>query len=320
MSHGVAGIDALTPTKVLYIAGRGRSGSTVLDNILGEIDGFFSAGEIRHVWRRGLLEQRLCGCGQPVVSCPVWCEILKLGYGAIPSAEVAKHIVELDEQVCRTRDLLPVHNSDHVSERAAYAAALGPLYGAIARHSGASVIVDSSKTPLYASILRQIPSLDVYVLHLVRDPRAVAYSWMRRKIQVDDGDPRPMHRLGLLRASLLWDVWNLAVERLQAGRSDRYLRLSYEAFAESPRRSVSRILDFVGASTESLPFIDEHAVSLSPNHTVSGNPSRFVSGTVEIRADREWAKRMPRASRLVVTALTSPLLRRYGYPVRLGGL
>ena len=48
-------------TVVLYIAGTGRSGSTVLANILGEVDGVFAAGEVRYLWQRGLKEGRLCG-------------------------------------------------------------------------------------------------------------------------------------------------------------------------------------------------------------------------------------------------------------------
>jgi len=38
---------SVEPTaRVLYIAGWGRSGSTILDNVLGQVDGFFSAGEL----------------------------------------------------------------------------------------------------------------------------------------------------------------------------------------------------------------------------------------------------------------------------------
>jgi len=35
-------------TKVLYIAGWGRSGSTILDNVLGQLDGCFSTGELNY--------------------------------------------------------------------------------------------------------------------------------------------------------------------------------------------------------------------------------------------------------------------------------
>jgi hypothetical protein len=47
--------------KVLYIAGFGRNGSTILGNILGELDGFFHGGELNFVWERNLLDNRRCG-------------------------------------------------------------------------------------------------------------------------------------------------------------------------------------------------------------------------------------------------------------------
>jgi len=62
--------------KVLYITGWGRSGSTILDNIMGQIDGFFSVGELRYIWDRNLIENRLCGCGVPLEECPIWSQIL----------------------------------------------------------------------------------------------------------------------------------------------------------------------------------------------------------------------------------------------------
>ena len=45
-------------TDVLYLLGKGRSGSTLLSMALGELDGFFAAGELRFFWRRGLVEDR----------------------------------------------------------------------------------------------------------------------------------------------------------------------------------------------------------------------------------------------------------------------
>ena len=37
--------------KVVYIAGMGRSGSTLLGSLLGQLDGFFFVGEFRHLVR-----------------------------------------------------------------------------------------------------------------------------------------------------------------------------------------------------------------------------------------------------------------------------
>ena len=59
-------------TDVLYLLGKGRSGSTLLSMALGELDGFFAAGELRFFWRRGLVEDRRCACGEHLSACPVW--------------------------------------------------------------------------------------------------------------------------------------------------------------------------------------------------------------------------------------------------------
>ena len=36
---------------IVFIGGAGRSGSTLLEKILGNLDGCFSAGELRFIWQ-----------------------------------------------------------------------------------------------------------------------------------------------------------------------------------------------------------------------------------------------------------------------------
>ena len=67
--------------RLLFIAGWGRSGSTLLDRILGQVPGVFSAGELRDIWRRGALEDRLCGCGSPFRECAVWRKVGEVAFG-----------------------------------------------------------------------------------------------------------------------------------------------------------------------------------------------------------------------------------------------
>src|SRR4029077_18987486 len=61
-----------------------------------------------------------------------------------------------------------------------YAEVAGRLYRAIAAATGARVIVDTSKRTGDAALLRCLPGVGPRVLHVVRDPRAVAYSWSHR--------------------------------------------------------------------------------------------------------------------------------------------
>jgi hypothetical protein len=194
-----------------------------------------------------------------------------------------------------------------------YERAVEKLYMAVQQETGCRVIVDSSKSPVHAKRLDSFSDVDVYFIHLVRDPRATAYSWLRKRTLPDFGDDRLMLRQSPLETARRWVRWQLVAEVLWRRKDDRYLLLKYEDFVREPQAAVEQILGFVGETATSLPFVGNSAVELATTHSVSGNPSRFKTGTVELRDDREWKDNMRRGQRMFVTALTWPLLRRYGY-------
>jgi hypothetical protein len=121
-----------------------------------------------------------------------------------------------------------------------------------------------------------------------------------------------MVRFSPAKSSALWDSWNASAEALWRRTPGKYLRLRYEDFVADPRKSLERIVSLVGVTAE-LPLAGEREISLGVSHTVSGNPNRFETGAVELRPDREWMDRMEPRHRALVTALTFPLLKRYGY-------
>ena len=61
---------------VLNLTGGGRSGSTVIGNVLAQAEGFVHVGEICYLWNRGVRLNALCGCGQPFDQCPLWSEVM----------------------------------------------------------------------------------------------------------------------------------------------------------------------------------------------------------------------------------------------------
>lgn len=303
--------------KVLYIAGSGRSGSTILDRILGQLDGFFSVGELCNLWDRGLLARRKCGCGVPVVHCPTWTGILAYGFGRVDDAD-ARKVVAMRGRRVRARYIPAVlltrwRGRDRADDE--LLPVLERLYRAVQQHTGCRVIVDSSKAPLYGELLAAIPAIDLRVVHLVRDPRATAFSWMRDKQLPDFGDQRLMQRQRPLKSAGLWSLWQTMSELLIGRPPARYLRLRYEDFVRDPEAAVRGILGFVGEDPPALPFVSPQAVRLAANHSVSGNPNRFSTGDIAIRADDEWMRLMPGTDRMLVTASTFPLLLRYSHPL-----
>src|SRR5205814_3103597 len=89
----------------------------------------------------------------------------------------------------------------------------------------------------------------------------------------------------------------------------------YEDLVEDPRRELERICGFMGMELNAgdLGAIHDGEARLSFGHLVAGNRMRLESGPVRIRLDEQWRSSLePRYQRLV-TLLTWPLLRRYGY-------
>jgi hypothetical protein len=197
-----------------------------------------------------------------------------------------------------------------------YVGLLRRVYPELARASGASVIVDSSKTPAAAVILSQLEEVDLYLLHLFRDPRGVAHSWSRGRPGGEGARGPGSYAPGPIRTTGRWLSTNLLGEvvrrRLPA---DRSMVLRYEEFVRRPQEALRSIISFVEEEGDELPFVSDHTVRLQPSHTASGNRSRFARGEVLLQLDEAW-RAGPIGMRITVTGLALPGLLRYGY--RLG--
>ena len=304
--------------KVLYIAGLGRSGSTLLGNVLGQVDGFVSVGEVRNIWLHGLIQNKVCGCGAPFTDCELWQPILDEAFGGMGKVDPHK-MINLRESWARTKHiplmLTPPGRRLIKRHLAEYLDNLERLYRAVQTTTGSRVIVDTSKFPSYGFVVGMVPSVDLHVIHLVRDPRAVAYSWSRKKLQTDPETPEYIPQDTPVGTSLRWIARNLGTELLWRHSPGRHLMLRYEDFVAEPRKTIRRVLEPVQEEATSLPHVAEHEVKLGANHNIWGNPNRFQTGLVRLRPDDEWVSQMKSYPKTLVALLTLPLLVRYGYPV-----
>jgi hypothetical protein len=187
---------------------------------------------------------------------------------------------------------------------------LAALYRAIRETAGARVVVDGSKSEAYGYLLDGVPGLDVRALHLVRDSRAVAHSHGRRKPDPALGAGRALLTMSPRRSALIWNATNLLLSLKMPGSAQAWMR--YEDVVADPEDALRRLWALVDEPAPALDFLQDPAMRLRTNHTVAGNPDRFQA-EVRIRPDDEWRRRMAPRDRRLVTALTLPLLRRYGY-------
>jgi hypothetical protein len=310
--------------RVVYLGGLGRSGSTLLERLIGELPGVCSAGEVVHMWQRGIVEGERCGCGQPFGDCEFWCAVGQDAFGGWDAVDVSR-IAQLRREVDRTRSIpLVAAAALHPSIRGRideYVSNYVRVYASIARVSGRQTIVDSSKHASLAFCLRRQPGLDLRVIHVVRDSRAVAYSWTRQVSRPDSAAATYMTTYSPAAAAGHWNVQNRAMQLL-ARTGTPTLRVRYEDLVAEPEATLARIAAFAGLESTGREFrflnTDREGrwADLGATHTASGNPMRFLTGRIAIRGDDRWRAAMPPVQRRTVTAMTLPLLAQYGYARR----
>ncbi|MGI8518895.1 MAG: sulfotransferase [Acidimicrobiia bacterium] len=302
---------------VVYVAGTGRSGSTLVGGILASLPGVVSVGEVRHIWTRGMGEGWRCGCGEPFKDCPFWAEVL---------AETFPNRVDLQRLQDSDRELLRLRTSRKAmrwardpsalrSDHGYYLETVERLYGAIAKVAGARAIVDSSKVPTYGAMLSTLPNIDLRVLHLIRDPRAAAYSALNPKLSPDRRDGALMDRVGAAKSAVLWTWWNRLTERLWPTPGPvPVMRTRYETLVGSLESTLNDARDrLLPELANQRPAVTGATVRLGISHSISGNPDRMRVGSVVVRPDERWISGLAPHQRVLVLALAGWGMKRYGY-------
>jgi hypothetical protein len=224
------------PVKVVKLTGLGRSGSTILDVVLGTHPQIESVGEVGNIVRngwisreslRGIPKDRLrvpiCTCGKrldvlyvdtPEEACPFWSSVRRewverTDRDSIESYPKLQNDFELKRRWSRYGlDSLPRLLYEKRRPSApfrSYARLTRTFFESIRAVSGKPIIVDSSMVPVRALAFGMIPGIDLYVIHLVRDGRGVITS-LRKTFEKD------------LQAGIMWDhkghpMWKTIVRR-----------------------------------------------------------------------------------------------------------
>ncbi len=303
--------------QILYLGGTGRTGSTLIDKALGQLQGFFAAGELTWFWY-ALAGGGRCSCGEPLAECTVWRAVLTEAFGGVTAVDPAEMMALRRRFDSR---YLPLMATERIRQRLLQRCAPLPerlerFYRAIGDVTACETIIDSSKEPHYSFILSSIPGIDLRVMHIVRDPRAIAYSWGRVRVEHGFDDGSEMERRSPAKSAVYHDVSNVAGEFLWSRVATDVRRLRYEDFVQSPASVATATSALLGRPVDVGGVIEGAYLDAHPTHSAWGNPNRFDTGTIEIRPDEEWRKQMSAAAKTTSTVMTLPLLHRYGYRLR----
>ncbi|WP_306215594.1 sulfotransferase [Actinoplanes sp. RD1] len=305
--------------RVLFLGGLGRSGTTLVERLLGELPSVCALGEIVHLWQRDVRDNERCGCGARFAACTFWKRVGEVAFRGWDNVDVER-VHALRDAVERTRFIprlaaaqLPRELLLQVRE---YAGFYTRVYTAAAEVSGAQVVVDSSKHSALAHVLRWAGGIDLRVVHVVRDARGVAYSWTKTVARPETDGSDEMTRYSPGRSALLWNAHNAAFGLL-ARRGVPVSRIRYEQFLADPRGALTSLAGFaeLPIAEADLAFLGDGYADLGVGHSAAGNPMRFTVGRLPLRRDDAWVRALPEKQRRLVGTVCGPMLRAYGYPL-----
>ena len=308
---------AVTPVRVLYVGGVPRSGSTLTDLVLDQLPGHVAVGELFYLFRNGVQLDSLCGCGESFSQCAFWQEVGRRAFGGWESLDV-DDVLRLQARVDRTSAIPAVltgKGRPSAVEVERYRTLLLAIYRAVQQVSGADVVVDSSKRPSMAYVLRGASGIRLTCVQVVRDPRGVAHSFDKVVPLAPSSDAGEfMPRSTARKVARRWVTVNGLVRGLRHfGVPSLVVR--YEDLAADPVRELRRVARLQGIADDDLDpsFLTDEGLKVKRAHLVAGGRIRLVDGVLPIRLDQKWRQDMPAGRRRFVSALTVLSRRRYGY-------
>ena len=279
---------------IICLLGTSRSGSTLLQSVLASHAGAMALGEIARVHE--LLERRSkCSCGRTLAACTFWAPALKELRRTAPVIAWSK-ASWLQRGNCLLGVIAATSGLNSFASRKERQSArvLGDALATLGQGTNCSLFIDSSKEPSEFLRLALLSAHRVVPIHVVRDPRGVAWSALRRT----GIDP--------INSAKHWAQLNRAIALLsRITPAYPWQLVRYEDLCHNTQAVTRKLLAAVGVTTGPK--------GPHPNHALGGSPGFFLDNRNEIIADERWIVEMPEAlKRRVMQTIGSAALT-FGY-------
>ena len=320
--------------RLLYISAASHSGSTLLAMLLNAHPEICTVGELK-VTAIGDADRYRCSCRRLIRKCPFWTGIARemmasgmefdvVNPGTDFRSGASPYVLKLLRPLYRggalecIRDMLLHLSSGWRVSLPRIQARNVALMRAVLSQTRKKVIVDSSKVGIRLKFLMRNPELDVKVIRLVRDGRAVSLTYMDPANFADarntelrgggNGGGRESEKLSIQQAAREWRRSNEEAEALLTRiNASRRIEVRYEQLCLEPERTLTRIFEFAGVAPQpvNLDF-------RSAEHHVIGNGMRLDDAS-RIEIDDRYKSNLNESHLAVFDREAGTLNGRLGY-------
>lgn len=297
--------------KVLYIAGAGRSGSTFLSLMLSQHAQAQNIGQIRDL-PAAQTDKAPCSCRQAVPDCPFWGPVIaamEARYGAGVLQNLTESMQAFGKAAAGdtrwgdagVRRALQTGHAEFLE-------AFGALYAAASQQAEERMLIDSSKSVDLCLALSLLPQVELKILNLVRDPRAVAVSWAKVL-------KRPKVLRGRTRN---WAGRQKRLDILRAHAPQDFMQLRYEDLTEDPQAWTGRIQDWAGLERDLSLFTGFNTAGISWDRAHLFPPANATvlkerKESIEVKPAGSWKRPENAELHEMAEELTFPFAESLGY-------
>lgn len=256
--------------KVVLVAGSPRGGTTISTMVLGQHPEILSTGSLSDFPGGGGIfsETNICSCGELAQACSFWEEVRSryLPFQGWPDAEK-----------------------------------IPQLFRILSDLSGREFVCDMTHNMQYAEQLLNVPGIDLYFVHVVRDGRGVVYSRIRKDYRVSR-----LTRFGwqhfrrVVAVSRHWSRHLRQFSKLEKRCGKKAVRVSFEELCKNPSAALRPVEQCLGLDFEAIGVRLGEGQPLAPvPHLMRGNPVLRSKANVALVYDDAFRREMSLLDRLV---------------------
>ncbi len=303
---------------LVYIMGRGHSGSTVLDLLLGNSNEIESVGE----FISGCVSyNRKCSCGKDFKSCNYWMKIRK-NYEKSNNfkwEESCKQVKKISHIKYFIKILFASLNNSEFIE---YAIINNKLFHSIAQNSNKRYVVDSSKEVTRGLFLLKY-TCNTKIIHLVRNPESILSSNYYRikngkgfKFLRKTYENKNLMPLLLFMSCFGWIIGNLLAEliKIRFYNKKRVLIIRFEDLNNDSSNTLKQISDFIEVDLEPIIINIQRKIEMEIGHNIGGNHMR-MQGKFYFKKGNEIKRPLPKIYKILTRLIAWPLMLKYKYRI-----
>ena len=296
--------------KIISISGSGRTGSTLLSVLLTQNNEVFNLGQTRDLWS-AYGQNAPCSCGQTLTQCEHWTPVLDDVFGkdtAIGLAKMNRLMQAFRNDANAMADWTDSQSMELLrDDHQEFLELMTRFVRRVGEQSGAEALLDASKSPEIALAFSLLEDIDSFVINLVRDPRAVACSWERkkdRKVAID--------------YSLAWAQRQIRLVRWSQALGDRFCAVRYEDFSAAPKTISSRLLSWAGLEPVEQIFTTDNQAEINwySQHLYPPANETFLAekkSRIEIATANSWRDPANTSLHQAVEKVVGEVMEKFGY-------